>query len=279
VDDLTLLTTLAFALVHGIGGVCFGTGARKTLPVGTGFPGLLKIGCHLPTFFISTLSQSNLSMPVFLVNSLALSVIMTWMYRRTRGDLLLMLLVHAVANYCGALGVPFNAEVSAEVAGAALIIVGGGLRSRGARGSEVVSVAVRRSDVSVFVGTWIANIEKSRRHANHQFQGATLNVAVSGEMVTLTHGGINASGKQESGTTVLRSDGQDHEVSPLAPGVMVATRWRGAHVLETVAKKDGQVVGDGTYEVSSDGKTLTATVAGTDGAGARFEQVIVFDRG
>jgi hypothetical protein len=133
--------------------------------------------------------------------------------------------------------------------------------------------------MSVFVGTWIANVEKSRRHANHQFEGATLSFEVSDDVVTLTHGGVNAAGKRESGTTVLRSDGQDHAVSPLTPGVVVATRWRDPNVLETVAKKDGQVVGDGTYEVSSDGKTLTATVAGIDGAGARFEQVIVFDRG
>jgi len=48
-------------------------------------------------------------------------------------------------------------------------------------------------------------------------------------------------------------------------------------VLETVAKKDGHVVGHGKYEVSLDGATLTATVAGTDGAGKAFEQVIVFD--
>ena len=133
--------------------------------------------------------------------------------------------------------------------------------------------------MSAFIGTWIANIEKSRRHANHQFESATLSFDVSGDVVTLIHGGVNASGKQESGTTVLCSDGQDHAVSLLAPGVVVATRWRGANVLESVAKKDGQVVGDGTYEVSSDGKTLTATVAGIDGAGARFEHVIVFDRG
>jgi hypothetical protein len=132
--------------------------------------------------------------------------------------------------------------------------------------------------MSVFVGTSIANIEKSRRHANHQFRGATLSFAVSGDVVTLTHGGVNAAGKQESGTTVLCSDGQDHPASPLAPGVLVATRWRDANVLETVARKDGHVIGDGRYEVSADGNTLTATVAGIDGAGARFEQGIVFDR-
>ena len=85
---------------------------------------------HLPTFFISTLSQSELSIPVFLINSLALSVIMTWMYQRTGGDLLLMNLIHTAANYCGAIGVPFNVEVSTEVACAAVIVAGGGLRSR-----------------------------------------------------------------------------------------------------------------------------------------------------
>jgi len=56
---------------------------------------------HLPTFFVPALSQHQLSIPIFLVNSLALSVIMTWLYQRTRGDLLLMILVHVAANYCG----------------------------------------------------------------------------------------------------------------------------------------------------------------------------------
>jgi hypothetical protein len=128
-----------------------------------------------------------------------------------------------------------------------------------------------------FVGTWTANLEKSSRHANHQFGSATLTFEVAGDEVTLIHDGVNASGKSESGTTVLRADGRDHPVSPQAPNVVVATRWVGTNVLETVAKKDGQVVGQGTYVVSADGATLTATVAGTDAAGKPFQQVIVFD--
>ena len=106
---------------------------------------------------------------------------------------------------------------------------------------------------------------------------ATLSFEVSGDVVTLIHSGVNAAGKLESGTTVLCSDGQDHAVSPRAPGVVVATRWRGANVLrDCCEERSGQVVGDGAYEVSSDGKTLTATVAGIDGAGARFDHVVVF---
>src|SRR5438046_2567896 len=70
---------------------------------------------HYPAAFGPALSQHQLSRPIFLVNSLALSVIMTWLYQRTRGDLLLMILVH-VADYCGGIDVPFNAEVSFNAA-------------------------------------------------------------------------------------------------------------------------------------------------------------------
>ena len=130
-----------------------------------------------------------------------------------------------------------------------------------------------------FIGTWVANIEKSQRHANHQFQSATLTFEVAGEVVSMTHAGVNMAGKQESGTSVLHPDGQEHPVSAEAPGVVVVTKWVGSHVLESEARKDERVVGRGTYAVSGDGKTLTATVAGTDAAGAGFEQVIMFDRG
>ena len=44
-------------------------------------------------------------------------------------------------------------------------------------------------------------------------------------------------------------------------------------------KKDGRSLGKGTYAISEDGRTLTASIAGTDAAGAPFEQLIVFDRG
>ena len=129
-----------------------------------------------------------------------------------------------------------------------------------------------------FVGTWTANLEKSRRHANHQFQSATMTFEMKGESVSMTHAGINMAGKHESGTSELRPDGQEHPI-PQAPGVVVVTRWVGSHVLETEGLKDGRSIGKGTYAVSEDGQTLTATVGGTDGAGAKFEQVIVFDRG
>jgi membrane protease YdiL (CAAX protease family) len=91
---------------------------------------------HLPTFFIPALSQSKLLIPLFLVNSLALSILMTGLHLRTRGDLLLMILVHLMANYCGTIGIPFTAEVSAEVVLAALMLGCGGLRRQVVRSDE-----------------------------------------------------------------------------------------------------------------------------------------------
>jgi len=129
-----------------------------------------------------------------------------------------------------------------------------------------------------FLGIWVANLEKSRRHANHQFQSATLTFEVSGDAVSLTHAGVNMAGKSESGTTVLHADGIERAVSPQAPGVVAITKWVGTHVLATEARKDGRAVGNATYAVSDDGKSLTTTVAGIDAAGKVFDHVIVFDR-
>jgi hypothetical protein len=124
---------------------------------------------------------------------------------------------------------------------------------------------------------WVANIEKSTRHANHPFQSATLTIAIAGDVVSLHHAGVNMSGKQESGTAELLADGEGHPI-PQAAGVTVVTKRISPHRLETEAWKDGQPAGRGTYAASADGRTLTATVGGTDAAGKAFEQVIVFDR-
>jgi hypothetical protein len=129
-----------------------------------------------------------------------------------------------------------------------------------------------------FTGSWVANLAKSRRHQNHQFQSATLRFDVSGNAISLTQAGVNMSGKNESSTLTLQADGHEHPVSPQAPGIAVVTRWIGTHGLETIGKRGSETLGRGTYEVSADGRTLTATVSGIDAQGAAFEQVIVFDR-
>ena len=126
------------------------------------------------------------------------------------------------------------------------------------------------------VGTWIANLEQSRRDPNHQFSSATIRFEVAGETVSLAYGGVNASGRHEQGGQTLTADGQEHPLAE-APGMM-AVSTLGPRVLHTAATKDGAVIGRAAYEVSEDGRTMTATASGLDATGTSFEQVIVFDR-
>jgi len=130
---------------------------------------------------------------------------------------------------------------------------------------------------NALAGTWQANITKSQRHPNHLFKSATLRFEVSAEVVSFTYTGVNMSGVEEKGTFKIHPDGKEHPI-PDAPGVVEVSRWAGPRTLETVAKQDGKVVGRGSYEVSEDGKTLTAKISGSDASGAEFEQIIVCDR-
>jgi hypothetical protein len=126
-------------------------------------------------------------------------------------------------------------------------------------------------------GTWTANLSKSTRHANHQFQNASMRFDVGTDTVVLSYEGVNASGKPESSTQTIHVDGQERPV-PGAPGI-VAISTLEPRRLESSAMRDGATLGRGTYEVDEEGRTLTATVSGVDASGKPFDQVIVFDRG
>ena len=127
-------------------------------------------------------------------------------------------------------------------------------------------------------GPWTVNIGKSRRHPNHQFQSSSMHFTIDGNAVVLAFAGVNASGTHESARLTMNADAIEHPI-PQAPGVVSLCQWVGTHALETIGKKDGAIVGHGTYAVSDDGLVMTATVKGTDAQGSAFEQAIVFDRG
>ena len=128
--------------------------------------------------------------------------------------------------------------------------------------------AALSGEANPFVGTWTANLSKSRRHPVNPFQSATLQFDVVGDTVTIADVVVDASGHEEHGRNRIVADGIERP-SEHGDGYSLIVSWRTPHVLETIAKKDGQVVGWGTYEVSSDGSTLT--ISGD-------EQVIVLDR-
>lgn len=129
-----------------------------------------------------------------------------------------------------------------------------------------------------FTGSWTANLAKSTRDPHHLFQSASLRFEFDGALLRLTSGGVNMAGKPVSSTIELHVDGKEYAAPGAPAGVVVATRRVDQRTLEVVSKRDGRVIGRGTNQVSSDGKTLTANVAGTDAKGRNFESVVVFDR-
>jgi hypothetical protein len=131
-----------------------------------------------------------------------------------------------------------------------------------------------------FAGVWRANIEQSKRHPAYPFESATVNIAVSGAVYTISQQVIEPSGQPVRSTSVIHVDGE--EQPPEGSGLSVVAKRIASRVIEVTATKDGLVVGRGSYEVSRDGTSLTVSTknasANTDGWESDFDQIIVFDR-
>lgn len=117
-----------------------------------------------------------------------------------------------------------------------------------------------------FAGRWIADVARSQRHPANLFERAVIDLAVSGNTVNIDDEFVDDAGRVVRGHNTIVADGVEH---PTPNGFVVTAAWRGAHVLEFVATKNGEVVGRGEYTLSADGRNLTISAA---------DQVIVLDR-
>ena len=130
------------------------------------------------------------------------------------------------------------------------------------------------------IGTWRLNPSQSTFDVNHRPQSATL-VIERGE-----DGGylLRAHGIGEEGETIaekpqaLVPDGQPRPL-PDFPGLAVTSERPEARILQTVVRrKDGSIVGQGTYAVSVDGQSMTAITSGFDSQLRQFEQRTNWDK-
>jgi membrane protease YdiL (CAAX protease family) len=88
---------------------------------------------HIPLFFIPGMPQNHIAFPMFAVGVISIAIIDTWLYLRTDANLLLAILVHLMANYCGGIvgasALPFF--FAGEGVAALTIVALGGLRPPG----------------------------------------------------------------------------------------------------------------------------------------------------
>ncbi len=80
--------------------------------------------------------------------------------------------------------------------------------------------------------------------------------SVADDMLTIRPGSVHESGERQHGESRIQVDGKERTGDN---GYGLKASWRTPRVLETVATKDGKVVGHGTYEISEDGHTMTIT--------------------
>jgi hypothetical protein len=130
------------------------------------------------------------------------------------------------------------------------------------------------------VGTWTLNRSGSQFDPNHRPQAATLVIEHGDDGAYV----IKAEGISEKGqpvtekTQTLIPDGQPRPV-PDFPGLaMTSTRPDPNTLHSDVRREDGSIAGQGTYSVSTDGRSLTAVTAGVDSQLRQFEQRTAWDK-
>ena len=84
---------------------------------------------HLPAFYVSTLGQSQLSFPIFILGATSLSVVTCWLFLKSKGSVLIAILTHLMANHAGDVtGGSFNQMTYGLALVAVVLVLTGQLR-------------------------------------------------------------------------------------------------------------------------------------------------------
>ena len=134
--------------------------------------------------------------------------------------------------------------------------------------------------IDVFVGTWSLDTTRSQFDANHQPKAGRMHIAIDTEgCIVMRAEGVNNKGEPcVERPTRLNPDGHDYPV-PDFPGLVAKSLHPDPQTLRTECRRaDGSLVGAGTFVVSDDGRSLTATTSGWDTQLREFSQTTVWGR-
>ena len=124
---------------------------------------------------------------------------------------------------------------------------------------------------SPFIGSWSADLSRSRLDSKVPLKGADITISVTGNIITLASVVVLPSGKTIQERETFRADGTETAATDTTGAFHVAN-WVGSHVLALITRKGNQNIALITYEVSADGQTLTARTAGS------VDQMVIFNR-
>ena len=128
------------------------------------------------------------------------------------------------------------------------------------------------------VGTWNLNLAKSTFSPGPAPKSQTRTYAESAQGRTLTVKTTAADGKESTSTSSFTEYGKPFPVSGNPDFDMVSLTRVDALTVHGTQTKAGATVGTSVRTVSKDGKTLTLAQKGTHANGAKYDNVLVFDR-
>ena len=127
------------------------------------------------------------------------------------------------------------------------------------------------------IGTWKLNLAKTKYNAGQAPKSTTLVIEAAGQGVKLTSNTVLADGTARKISYTASYDGKDAVVTG-TPDYDGMSLKKTANGFEGSRKKAGKVVQTYTRVVSADGKTMTVTSTGTTAAGAKVDNVQVYDK-
>jgi hypothetical protein len=131
-----------------------------------------------------------------------------------------------------------------------------------------------------FVGTWKLNRDRSELSPHHQPKEGTMSLTLSAEgHYLMTAEGVNAKGERvHERPQRMIPDGRPYPVPDFSGLSAICVRPDSRTLRAEVRREDGSIAGQGVYEVSSDGISLTATNSGFDSQLREFRQRTVWER-
>jgi hypothetical protein len=145
-------------------------------------------------------------------------------------------------------------------------------------GAVLAIATAAASAADPVIGTWKLNAAKSTFSPGPALKSQTRSYAQSPDGMVLTTKTVAADGKESTLSLTFKADGKPYAVSGSPDFDTVSVKRVDARTVNSTLMKAGVTVGTGVRKVSKDGKTLTFAQKGTHVGGAKYDDVLVYDR-
>lgn len=128
------------------------------------------------------------------------------------------------------------------------------------------------------IGTWKVNVAKSKYSPGPAPQTQTVKYEAAAGGLKLTSDGVDAKGAKTHAEYTATFDGKPHAFTGNPNADMVTIKQIDPRILESSWTLKGKPTITTRSTVSADGKSRTTTQTGTDAAGQKVNNAIVYER-